>query len=704
MKKISLFIVIFSFCLVCEGAEDDYLPFVEKWKQWHVLGFNVGDNSTETNYFFESREVTIGEHTYLNLYEADSYHSIFYLDDNVEIDAPSLGLFREEDRRVYLYDQETEQEYCVYDFTLKVGDTFDIGIGDNVDQSVVTEVGYITVKGKQLRTITLKSVNPNKGGSVQWVEGIGSLGKPTDGWNPDYDAPSSWNYRLAYMVLWEVGPPNYYPFSFRDVCGTSNFVYGQELVQGEEMTWDEYLKNGAPLYYEIISGKLHVWGYMWLQPCPNYYVYCILSPKDDYRTYTVTLEDEIAGVETTCLSTPHAVDLYFDLPSPEFKDYDYIFIDEEGEHPIDNHDKYRPFVEEGKVWKVVWTEGFAPAQRVMYYYLDGDTIFDGQSYKKMMCRDERKDSRKTSYEGAIREDNKKVYYLSMMTNKKEELLYDFGANVDDELNVFPQSLCKVTGKDTISVEGRIFPRINLMLQNNWFGDESGEEEPIEDYWLERIGYMGGPCEGISQGLECGMYFNSLTCCTIGSDTLFYSSEHAEDVSPYWSDEDDPEVKRETLDFTHVIKTKPTSPLMMATPTLLRAEYNDIALFIHPEGMTDQYQISIRKDNEAQDHFASIYNLGNLQSIDVNLAGYPEGEYTITVENDQELFTAHFVLPLDGTGINEIENEEMRNGENEKAIYDLSGRKVSGDRNSNFKINNSNLQKGIYIQDGKKVVR
>jgi hypothetical protein len=196
----------------------------------------------------------------------------------------------------------------------------------------------------------------------------------------------------------------------------------------------------------------------------------------------------------------------------------------------------------------------------------------------------------------------------------------------------------------------------------------------------------------------------MTCCTIGSDTLFYSSENAEDVSPYWSDEDDPEVKRETLDFTHVIKTKPTSPLMMATPPSLRAEYNDIALFIHPEGMTDQYQISIRKDNEAQDHFASIYNLGNLQSIDVNLAGYPEGEYTITVENDQELFTAHFVLPLDGTGINEIENEEMRNGENEKAIYDLSGRKVSGDRNSNFKINNSNLQKGIYIQDGKKVVR
>ena len=55
-------------------------------------------------------------------------------------------------------------------------------------------------------------------------------------------------------------------------------------------------------------------------------------------------------------------------------------------------------------------------------------------------------------------------------------------------------------------------------------------------------------------------------------------------------------------------------------------------------------------------------------------------------------------------INEIENEEMRNGENENAIYDLSGRKINGDRISNSKIQNSKLQKGIYIQDGRKVVK
>ena len=43
---------------------------------------------------------------------------------------------------------------------------------------------------------------------------------------------------------------------------------------------------------------------------------------------------------------------------------------------------------------------------------------------------------------------------------------------------------------------------------------------------------------------------------------------------------------------------------------------------------------------------------------------------------------------------------MRNGENENVIYDLSGRKIS----SQFKVHSSQLQKGIYIQDGKKMVR
>ena len=51
------------------------------------------------------------------------------------------------------------------------------------------------------------------------------------------------------------------------------------------------------------------------------------------------------------------------------------------------------------------------------------------------------------------------------------------------------------------------------------------------------------------------------------------------------------------------------------------------------------------------------------------------------------------------GIQGIKDDGLR-VKNNNAIYDLSGRKIS----SQFKVHSSQLQKGIYIQDGKKVVR
>ncbi|MBQ7571649.1 MAG: hypothetical protein IJT19_05350, partial [Bacteroidaceae bacterium] len=69
----------------------------------------------------------------------------------------------------------------------------------------------------------------------------------------------------------------------------------------------------------------------------------------------------------------------------------------------------------------------------------------------------------------------------------------------------------------------------------------------------------------------------------------------------------------------------------------------------------------------------------------------EGRYTIAVENDEESYTAHFVLPLDGNGI-----VEMRQGDNEKtsnvAVYDLLGRRIPMPR------------KGVYLRGRQKIVK
>ena len=59
-----------------------------------------------------------------------------------------------------------------------------------------------------------------------------------------------------------------------------------------------------------------------------------------------------------------------------------------------------------------------------------------------------------------------------------------------------------------------------------------------------------------------------------------------------------------------------------------------------------------------------------------------------------------VLFDDETGIDGIQNSEFKNQNEEGSIiYDLSGRKIV-----NSKSSNSKSQRGIYIENGRKVVR
>ena len=181
----------------------------------------------------------------------------------------------------------------------------------------------------------------------------------------------------------------------------------------------------------------------------------------------------------------------------------------------------------------------------------------------------------------------------------------------------------------------------------------------------------------------------LMSCIQGNDTLYYRPDLTEDISEYW--DEDSETKKQKIDFTHVIKTKPTSPRVAANISLLWGEYSNAVLNIDFEGMNGRYKINVRKDGEQQDRFSANQETHNLQSLDVNLAGYPDGDYTVVVENDGESFTAHFALPLDGTGISPIHNSQFTIHNEADAIYDLSGRRVI------------NPKRGLYIQGGRKVL-
>ena len=698
--------------------DEDYHPFVTKWKRWHVIDLSEGTESLQKVHFFSAKDITIGEHTYLNLYEGDMHDYYMEIDNyygketwgNYDDGKILLGLFREEDGRVYLYDKTTEQEYCVYDFTLEEGDTFDIGWGDEADRCVVTKVDHTVVEkskygdheNEKLKTITFSSINDEPlHHNHKWIEGIGTLSGPADGWIPNA-VPSSWNYDLAYCIDYIDDSDIFYPFFFCDLTGDNNFVLGQELV-GKPLGYDPYYWEDS-LKCEIIDEKLHVFGHMVIQCGPYNYVYCNLKPSDTYNTYQITVLNE--GVEPTADCGDYcAVDLYFELPSSLLSDEkNFVYVDKYGEHPVPNRDKYHPFIEEGKVWKTGLISRLSTlANEVRYYYFDGDSIVGGQSCKKMMQCTENTEMRKTELVALLYEQEKRVYNWN--DNRGFACLYDFAADIDEEIvfnnpifwGIYQFIVCKIIAKEhqeTAEYTGNVIqlevdPIIDVGAKEDRGLCTSNGTTTIT--WLTGVGGLSNPLWSIYS-----IFFNEesdegewLISCYTAIDTLFQSSKYTEAVSEYW--DEDSETKKQKIDFTHVIKTKPTSPYVAANINLVEGEYSNAVLNIDFEGMNGRYRINVRKDGEQQDRFSANQETHNLQSLDVNLAGYPDGDYTVVVENDGESFTAHFALPLGGTRIESIQNSKFTIHNGADAIYDLSGRRVI------------NPKRGLYIQGKRKVL-
>ena len=679
--------------VVCYGKQErSYIPFVAKGKQWHVLKFSEGYYSYD--YEFGQSESVIDGKTYYPLYlktgEGTNWEKSlrFYL-------------FREENRRVYLYDYETAQEHCVYDFTLEVGDTFDIGIGDEAKQCVVTKVDHINVKGEELKTITFSSVNVSPTYGCEplhinhtWVEGVGDLSEPTAGWKPNsYEC--AWSYHLAYMLTIDDLDNyyvSYYPFSFSDMSGNNDWVLGKELIPGKRGN------QQCVLEYEITRGRLHVTGYMWLNHCDNRYIYCKISPTEDNKTFAITLEDEsIIPIATG--AGAYAVDLYFDLPPAILNNnYNFVAVDEEGvEHPVPNRDKYQPFVAEGKVWKVgLFWNGSDQASEVEFYRMEGDTIVGDRTCKKWMLQTMSHENRKAEYIGAVYEEDGRVYEF-LPGRCEAVMLYDFATPVGEWVEAYDayegrMDSCYIYKKDTVIVDGYLLCQTKILS----FPDDDTCVD-IESTWTEGIGNNKRPdYNSYSKDSFDRSDYHWLMSCTTADDMLLYQSPTLyEDISEYWRyvddlDKTDAEARKEKLDFTHVIKTRPTAPACYATGiSLLWGEYDNTALTIGFGNMGGTYTIAVL-NVDGEECFFQKQETANLQSLDISLANFATGDYTIAVENDDEAYTAHFALPFDGNGISEIKNEESIS----KNYYDLTGRKVSVP---------SMLPKGVYLHNKRKVI-
>ncbi|MBR5393350.1 MAG: hypothetical protein IK148_10920, partial [Prevotella sp.] len=418
--------------------DSDYLPFVELDKQWHVVSSPTNPYvPCHLEKYWMAEEVEHDGKQYIQTYLIDDEQGTYKKE----------GLYREENRRVYKYDEIVGREIMLYDFSLKEGDRFVYELNRNysvnckvlkqgwledgpdiVSSCTSNPDGTLDIKYRKLRTWTI-AFDDDDGDYVvaTWVECVGTLDNMFD-----YTRMLGTMSCLAYIERKDYETDNeYLPFSLYQMYGP---VYGCNLPTGKaELSEDGHHQ----LTYELEGDRLHIYGKVLTHGGPNNYAYFFEETTDDNSVRKLhfnikeiePLPDPKPGSDGMLL---HATDFYVPGFNPN---RNYYVIDNRGvEHPVINKTPqmaYRPMIEDGKVWAVkVFADGMPTRQWIEYYYLDGDTIVNGQTAKRMLVASEQDTSGK--YVGAWYEQDKKVYF-AYDQQQQFELLYDFTLSSGDTI-------------------------------------------------------------------------------------------------------------------------------------------------------------------------------------------------------------------------------------------------------------------------------
>ena len=686
--------------LAQDVSQEDYIPFVELGKQWHVV-----NNATNPYVPCSFERVEMYEKVER---DGKTYVHTASIKDGQGADGyREIGLFREENGRVYKY--EGGRDVMLYDFSLKEGDTFTYESEPTVKCKVLKQ-GWLDDgpdimtsenKYRKLRTWTIGVENASGGYyEITWIEGIGTLRNMF--YRPDFVGVMSC---LAYVER-DNSENAYLPFSLYNMYGP---VHGCNLPTSaaDNMEFEDWHHR---LTYELEGDRLHVYGKVFCSCGVDHYAYFSEEQTDDPMVRKLHFEIQNANTANAlACQAYHPTNFYVPGFDPNLN---YIVVDNQGEeHPVINktpQNAYRPFIEEDKVWIVGCDSPSNPVQLfVEYYYFDGDTIISGKPCKQMMCQryvsPDHPDYAFISrypmlrYVGAWYEEDKKVY-LCNTTNQQFRLMYDFSANANDTLQIDDAYIPYVLGpKQTGGIKG--FKGVYRDVMTSVEGHNH-----YNTTWLEGVGGIDGPIVSIYYGKENHVGF--LMSCTVG-DEVIYLNDGSEvemvEATPYGSG------ARKRFDFTHTIKTKPKARIKRGTSDAcisssergatrpevkarkrseenqsLYGEYNDLQLGINLNPLNDAYLVSITNESGKVVYEKSI-NAGNIVGLNIDISAYAKGHYTITMENSQEIFTGEF--EAQATGIEEIRNKKS---EGRSIIYNLQGQRLS------------TLQRGLNIINGQKV--
>lgn len=346
---------------------------------------------------------------------------------------------------------------------------------------------------------------------------------------------------------------------------------------------------------------------------------------------------------------------------------------------------YRPFVEEGKVWKVgtIPTALDSPVQVVDYYYFDGDTIIGGKTCKQMMCQRYVSPNYSNEYwtprpfltkVGAWYEEDKKVYSFDER-QQTMTLKYDFSLEANDTLhflNVDDYPPFIIGPKQTGGIEGFKGVYRDIMMCRD-------EGQNIRNTtWLEGVGVRDAPFRN-AYDPRADLVPEFLISCTVGDEVIYLNDRYEDGATP-----ESMGARKNRFDFTHTIKTKPKAPMRREGEMALYGEYSLQQLAIHLNPLDDAYLVRIT-DETGKDVYQKAINAGSIVGLNIDISAYEKGRYTVTVENSNESFTGEFEAQTTGIEAISYQPSAVRHH-----IYNLQGQRLS------------TLQKGLNIVNGQKI--
>ena len=677
-----------------ENDTDDsnYLPFVEVGKEWHMVVSRIGQ--------YRFMEYTLSNETLTEDATGKTYFRMYSKDGDAVHD---MGLFREEDRKVYYLEPNSTKEILLFDYSLKVGDTYETYTYDEYDEKKkVTykvlsvndytegpkarlevydkESGNMITQSRYLRMWTVCSTD--NGIYKTWIEGVGSLEGPLA--NLYEEKPISTCSNLAYVsvnVESEGFIVQFLPFSFYDMY---NQVHGSGLSAAADQSstdWDEQFT------FELEGNLLHVHGKTYLNCGCNHYAYFFEEQTEDPFVRKLHFQIQREGVEATCYSFA-ILDFYVPGFYPEIN---YTVVDEYGEeYPVFNKMAYRPMIEDGKVWKVGSAIGISDdiVKMVDYYYFDGDTIINGKTCKQMMFQryvspdyldyDQSKQP-SLDYVGAWYEEDKKVY-LYYKGQQSMRMMYDFSLDANTSL-LINNDLYLVGPRQTEGLEG-----FKGIYRDVMFCANEDQNTHIT-FWLEGVGGIMGPGVNAFNPILVDPQPQFLMSCTVGDEVIYLNDKYEDGATPT-----DAEAKKHRFDFTHTIKTKPKTRGEEEEQSLY-GEYNNLLLGINLNPLDDTYLVRITNESD-QVVYEKTINAGSIVGLNIDISAFAKGRYTVTIENSGESFTGEFETIT--TGIQELINKEETKNFNSStlqffnSIYNLQGQRLN------------RLQKGLNIVNGRKV--